>query len=382
MKRFVSLFLAVAVFCCACFAAVTGPVLAAAPALPDVQAGAYILVEKDTGRVLAGENTDIRLPMASTTKIMTALLTLEQPDLDEYFEVDGKAILVEGSSMGLLPGDQVSLYTLAVGMLLHSGNDAAGAAAVRIAGSAEDFVALMNERAAEYGLENTHFSTPSGLDGDDHYTSAEDLATLARHAMANETFAEICAAYKMQVAYGNPPYSRWLTNHNRLLKEYDGSVGVKTGFTKKAGRCLVSAATRDGITLICVTLKASDDWNVHKKLFDYGFSRTYKTHLADTFAGASCPVVGGATGSVPLTIDGNTEVALLDEESRQIRFETHIPAFVYAPVEKGTKVGEVRVYLEDTPLGSWALVADEAIDAAPAPQKSLWQKITGWFTGG
>ena len=182
----------------------------------DISAGAYILMEMETGRVLAGQDIHERLAMASTTKIMTALLTLEQPDLDTYFTVDAKAILVEGSSMGLLPGDQVTLRGLAVGMLLHSGNDSADAAAVKVGGSTEGFVAMMNERAAEMGLADTHFATPSGLDADDHYSSAYDMAVLAKNALSNEDFLEICSTVKTQIAFGNPPYDRWLKNHNRL----------------------------------------------------------------------------------------------------------------------------------------------------------------------
>ena len=228
---------------------------------PDYQtkAKAAVLMDAQTGRVLFAQNAGLRLPMASTTKIMTALLTLEQGGLDNYFQVDSDAIRVEGSSMGLQEGDSVSLRALAYGMLLASGNDGANAAAVRISGSIPAFVERMNARAAEIGMADTRFATPSGLDDPGHYSTAYDMALLAREALQNPLFAEICAQSKAVVQYGNPPYNRWLTNHNRLLREYPGTIGVKTGFTKASGRCLVSCAERDGVRLIAVTLGCPDD---------------------------------------------------------------------------------------------------------------------------
>ena len=350
------------------------------PAAPfDITAGSYILMEMETGRVLAGRDIHERLAMASTTKIMTALLTLEQPDLDEYFTVDSKAILVEGSSMGLLPGDQVTLRGLAIGMLLHSGNDSAGAAAVKVGGTTEGFVAMMNERAAEMGLTDTHFATPSGLDADDHYSSAYDMAVLAKNALANEDFLAICSTAKTQIAFGNPPYDRWLKNHNRLLEEYDGCIGVKTGFTKKAGRCLVSAARRDGITLICVTLSAADDWNVHKKLFDYGFSCVQQVDLADYLPGISLPVVGGVLDSVSAQLSGDTATAILSGEERQITAKVYIEPFYYAPLLPEQKVGEVQFYLGEQKLGTWDLYPQRMVEAKTVKKEGFLDRVKSWF---
>ncbi len=344
-----------------------------------VQAGSYVLMEMQTGRVLAGRDIHERLAMASTTKIMTALLTLEQPNLDAYFTVDSKAILVEGSSMGLLPGDRVTLRGLAVGMLLHSGNDSAGAAAVKIGGTAENFVAMMNERAAQMGLEDTHFSTPSGLDADDHYSSAYDMAVLAKNALENEDFSQICSTARMQISFGNPPYDRWLKNHNRLLEEYDGCIGVKTGFTKKAGRCLVSAARRGEITLICVTLSAADDWNVHKKLFDYGFSLVQQVDLAACLPEMSLPVVGGTLSSVKARLSGDTVSAVLQGEERQVTAKIFVDPFYYAPLQKEQKAGEVEFYLGEQKLGSWDLYPERTVEARVSEKKGIWDTIKGWF---
>ena len=202
----------------------------------EVGAAAAIVMEAETGEVLFSQDIHRQLPMASTTKIMTAWLTLEQPDLWREFTVDDDAIRVEGSSMGLQAGDAVTLYALAAGMLLASGNDAAGAAAVGISGSMAAFAGEMNRRAAMLGMNNTHFVTPSGLDAEGHYSTAYDMALLARAALQNPLFAEIAASRRMTVCYGQPPYPRSLLNHNRLLSLYGDAIGVKTGFTKKAGR--------------------------------------------------------------------------------------------------------------------------------------------------
>ncbi len=147
----------------------------------------------------------------------------------------------------------------------------------------------MNERAQQIGMEQTNFVTPSGLDAQDHYSTAYDMALLAREAIRNEDFLSICSQTKITTEYGNPPYKRTLTNHNRLLSLYEGAIGVKTGFTKKAGRCLVSAAQRDGVTLICVTLNAPDDWNDHSALFDYGFSQVHTEKGQNPFPHKCCP---------------------------------------------------------------------------------------------
>lgn len=353
----------------------TSPV--SAPA--GISARSYILMEMDSGRVLAGNDIEERLAMASTTKIMTALLTLEQPDLDAYFTIDPKSILVEGSSMGLLPGDQISLRGLATGMLLHSGNDSAGAAAVKIGGTVENFVAMMNERAAQMGLKNTHFATPSGLDAQDHYSSAYDMALLAKNALENEDFLAICSTVKTKISFGNPPYDRWLTNHNRLLQEYEGCIGVKTGFTKKAGRCLVSAARRDGVTLICVTLGAADDWNVHRSLLDYGFSLVTKIDAAEFMPDVRLTVVGGVVDTVRAVPAGDTHVTVLSEEQREITAKVYMDPFYYAPLLVDQRVGSVECYLGERLLGSWDLYPAQEVDALVLEKKGLWEKIKSWF---
>ena len=298
-------------------------------------ADAYIVMEATTGRVLCGQNIHERLAMASTTKIIGAMMVLEQPNLDESFTVDPDAIQVEGSSMGLQEGDSVSLYALACGMLLPSGNDAANAAGVRLYGSIEGFVQAMNQRAQELGLHNTHYVTACGLDAEGHYSTVFDLAKLTRVALQNEDFAFICSQSSMKVKFGNPPYERWLQNYNRLLELYSDCIGVKTGFTDDAGRCLVSAAERDGMTLICVTLDAQADWNLHASLYDQCFQDYSMQPLPQP--PASVTLVGGGLQQngieqeLMLSHAWQARVPLKKGESARLERDLLCEPFVYAP---------------------------------------------------
>lgn len=342
----------------------------------------YVLIESTTGKVLAGENQHVKLPMASTTKIMTALLTVEQQELDTYFTVDSQAIKVEGTSMGLREGDSASLRTLAYGMMLPSGNDAANAAAVRISGSMNAFVEQMNLKAQELSMQDTHFVTPSGLHDDNHYSTAYDMALLARAAIRNPVFASICKKQKATVSFGNPPYSRSLTNHNKLLKEYDGCVGMKTGFTKKAGRCLVSVATRNDISLICVTLGASDDWNIHKRLFDYGFSHIEKTTLVSDTTMLLANVVGGEEDSVAILPHTNVTAPINEQEVSLLTQQVYLNRFYYAPVKQGDVLGEIHYFLDGNRVAVTTLVSAETVARKQITQKqkkSFWEKIKKYF---
>ncbi len=325
-----------------------------------VGAKAAIVMEAGTGKILFAQNADTPLPFASTTKIMTALLTLEQQGLDNEFEVDPQAIKVEGSSMGLVKGDKVTLRTLAAGMLLPSGNDAANAAAVRISGSIPAFVELMNRRAKEMGLKNTSFETPSGLDGENHYSTAFDLAQLAREALKNTDFAEICSQYKMRVSYGNPPYNRWLTNHNKLVNYYDGAMGMKTGFTKKAGRCLVSCAQRNGVTLICVTLSCPDDWNTHTNLYDYFFDRMQVEDLSKDLPAITVPVTGGVSPTVNAIKSGNAQIAI-PIQGAQVEYIVQVQPFLYAPVAAGQTLGQVEIVLDGQVVSTLDLLSQQDV---------------------
>ena len=227
----------------------------------------------ETKSFLYEKNADVRLPMASTTKIMTALLALERGDLSSTVTVPKEAVGVEGSSLYLEEGDELTLSDLLYSVLLRSANDASVAVAIAVSGDAESFTVLMNERASELGLTDTHFDNPHGLDSETHYTTARDLALLSAKALENESFKAISSTYNYSFTKSSGEEIS-LVNHNKLLKMLDGTVGLKTGFTKKSGRCLASAIEKDGVTLVAVTLNAPDDWRDHKTLYEYGLRVT------------------------------------------------------------------------------------------------------------
>lgn len=334
-------------------------------------AASAILIEAETGTVIYEKNADKQRAMASTTKIMTAILTIEAGDLDSEFTVDSYAIRVEGTSMGLREGDRVSRRDLLYGILLPSGNDAANAAAVSVSGSIGSFVELMNRKAQELGLASTHFVTPSGLDAEGHYTTARDLASLTAYAMKNEIFRDIVCRSSAEVEFGNPPYMRTLYNSNKMLQRYEGAIGVKTGFTDNARRCLVSAAERGGVTLIAVTLNAGDDWNDHTKMLDYGFTRVYSYPLE---LGCSEEVFVAGTGKSTSVYALPQEIALLPEQRERLTRRVLLPKFVYGEVRQGDILGYIEFSLDGKPVKACPLYAKTAVGAEEG-ELSLWQKI-------
>lgn len=350
---------------------------------PEVSAQSAVVLTADTGTVLFEKDGHTPRPVASTTKIMTALLALEaaQEQGDPLVDITQEMVAVEGSSMGLQAGDSISLTGLAAGMLLASGNDAANAAALYLDGSLESFAARMNQRAAALGMEDTHFVTPSGLDGEDaqglgHLSTAYDMALLARAALENQAFRQLCSSPSLAVEFAEPVKRVTYTNHNKLLTQYQGCVGVKTGFTKEAGRCLVSAAERDGALLIAVTLNAPNDWQDHTALLDYGFSQVEPYQLAGGDVRLTVPVVGSPVEVVSLRGSNGGEVTLPLGQGAQVERVVHAPKFLYAPVESGEQVGEICWYLEGQLLGSAPLTA---AGAAPLQEKapSLWERLFG-----
>ena len=326
----------------------------------DIDAKAYVLINADTLDIIDSSNAHLRLSMASTTKILTALILAEQDNLDKEVVTTKEMVTVEGSSMGLLPGDTVSYYELLVGMMLPSGNDAANTAAISISGSTEKFADVMNAKAAELGMTNSHFVTPSGLDNVNHYSTAYDMALLTVAALKNDTLRNIFSQTKITVTYGNPPYQRTLYNHNKLLDEYEYCIGVKTGYTKKSGRCLVSAASKDGCTVIAVTLNDSDDWNDHKALLDYGFSKLCSYDATPNLSSNSVNVVGGEKEYVLM----QTEPFLLGvdcSDRKSVVSQCEFKPFVYAPIKQGDKIGEVNYFYNGKYLKSTDIVATEDI---------------------
>ncbi len=325
----------------------------------------YIFYEK---------NIHKRMSMASTTKIMTVILTIESGNLEREITFT-KDMIAEGSNMGLKIGDRVSLYSLCVGMMLSSGNDAANAAAISLGGTITDFCKLMNDKAKELGMKNTSFETPSGLDGENHYSTPYDMALLAIYAMKNDTFRELASAKSKRISFGTPKRECTYYNHNKLLSSYKGTVGVKTGFTKKSGRCLVSMAERDGASLVCVTLNTGDDWNVHKKLFDYGFMQYIDFNTKTDIALSNIPLVGGEKCTAEVHIEKDI-IKIPAQIKDKIKTSVQIEPFVYAPTCKGDMVGEYFCCYKDKEIyrGMITVNEDTSIKYC-SPIKLFWEKF-------
>ncbi len=357
------------------------PVLRVSADVPEVSAKAFVLLDAQSGQVVCGDHAEEKRPMASTTKIMTVLLTLESGELDRPFTVDSEAIRTEGSSMGLQEGDTVTKRALCAGMLLPSGNDAANAAAVAVAGEQSAFLDMMNRRAAELGMTHTCFASPSGLDAEGHGASAHDMALLARAALRNDDFAEICKKQHMRVCFGNPPYLRTLTNTNKLLAMDDTVIGVKTGFTDAAGRCLVSAAERDGRRLICVTLFDRNDWADHEALYDYGFAsaQPYPMPLPELPA---VPVEGGDADSVQVYLKEPPVLTAWRGVPPAYEMTVLLPPFLTAPVRKGEPVGTLLLTNGRTVIAELPLCANVEImqnDQEPISQNMILRIIHAFF---
>lgn len=323
-----------------------------------VSAKAAVVIDGDTGEILYSLNCNERLPMASTTKIMTALLLCELGgDLTTEIVTTREMVTVEGSSMGLQVGDTVSYHDLLYGMMLASGNDAANTTAIALGGSVAAFVDMMNNRAMQMGLVDTHFVTPSGLDADTHYTTAYELALITKHALKNEHFAAAAASRSARLCYGNPPYNRTLTNHNKLLKMYDDIVGVKTGFTKKSGRCLVSASKKDGKFVIAVTLNDGNDWADHRKLLDLGLSLVQAKEFSPKNREISVEVASG--GHINATIPSAT---INTTKNSVVTYNINLPRFLYAPVTKGDEIGQVSYCCNGDTVFRIPITADNTIN--------------------
>ena len=330
----ISLFL----FVCIIFTCLTA--MATAEARRNISAQSAALYSPDLDCFLYGKNIDVRLPMASTTKIMTALVVLEYTDTDSMVMVDKEATNIEGSSIYLKEGDVLSVNDLLYALLLQSANDAAAALAFNVSGSIEGFADLMNNKAKSIGLRNTHFTNPHGLDDELHYTTAHDLALITAEAIKNSTFADIIATKKYTFTLGNS--TRTVINHNKLLWQSEYAVGVKTGYTKKSGRCLVGAAEHDGISLITVTLNAPDDWSDHKTLFNAGFNALKATQISDIVKTEfKVPILNYSTEAEaslkhqPLLVGMATDI---------FKAEVRLPKYIVAPIKYGEKIGEIIIY--------------------------------------
>lgn len=310
---------------------------------PQISAQCAVLYDPLSEQCLYAKEPETAVGMASTTKIMTALVALEQYDIEQQVSIQSAWTGIEGSSMYLKPGERLTVSDLLYGLMLASGNDAAEALAGLDPNGTEGFVRKMNQMAAELNLTRTHFENPSGLDGEGHYTTALDLARLTAVALQNPHFAEIVSTRQAVIA------GRTLTNHNRLLAD-EGVIGVKTGYTKACGRCLVTAKQQNGRVLICVTLHAPDDWEDHRQLLAYGFSMFQQEEL----------VGAGDCGSVALVTAGRKASRLYTNDSfsfytwegdrKILRTELIGPRFLYGGTLAGECYGTLRVRIGETVL--------------------------------
>ncbi len=348
-------------------------------AVPSVSAAGAILIDADSGRVLYKHNAYQRMPMASTTKIMTALVALSSVPVDTVVSVSPLAVGVEGSSVYLYAGEELTMEQLLYAMLLESANDAAAAIAIAVGGDIESFADMMNEMAQRIGLADTHFENPHGLDGEEHYTTAADLATLTAYALQNETFRSIVSTYKHTIPMNGSEGTRLLINHNKLLKSYSGAIGVKTGFTKKSGRCLVSAAEREGVTLVAVTLSAADDWNDHANMLDYGFSLIERLSICEKGEIAiSVPVINGSCDSLAVSNEVALELTLDRYSDRNIKTVIELDRFYFAPIAKGDVLGRAVFTIEGKTVGVLELTATQSVEEITY-KMNFWERILSFF---
>ncbi len=343
--------------------------VSAAPAVSSLSAVVY---EPESGLILYEKDGRTAHSMASTTKLMTALLAAEQLDANEVVSIPAAALPVEGTQLGLAPGDSMTVRDLLAGLLLSSGNDAANALALLMDESYEAFAARMNTRALELGMTDSRFVTPSGLDKDGHSASARDMALLGAAVLEQPLLKELTASKTATIAINGT--NRTITNHNKLLKLYPDTVGLKTGYTKKAGKCLVSAVTRDGITLVVATLNGGDYWNDHMALYDYAFTRVRRETLPDV-APSTCAVAGGVAGMVSVAPSEAPSCVLAAGEQATARVE--LPGFVWAPVACGEVLGRVVYTAGERELVSVPIRATASVTERELPpwHVQVWRRF-------
>lgn len=338
-----------------------------------------ILIEADTGRVLYEKNAHEALPMASTTKIMTALLALENGDLDETVAAGPNAYGVPGTSIYLSPGEELTLRDMLLGLMLASGNDASVAIAEHVGGTVEDFCRMMTERAEEIGCENTVFTTPHGLPAAGHHTTARDIVLIAREAMKLPAFREIVSTQRAEIPWAGHEYSRVLTNKNRLLSSYPGAAGVKTGYTKAAGRCLVFAAERDGLRLIGAVLNCPDWFDAAESLLDAGFENWQMVTLyAAGETVRHLPVRGGTAPYVRAVAASDVAAPVSINAWPDLTIE--LPEVIAAGVRKGDVIGSVSLTDGGETIVTVPLIAGETVEEN-AFRSRLLRILALWGSG-
>ncbi len=339
---------------------------------PDISGQSAIVMDVEAGRVIYEKDIHMRLPMASTTKIMTALLAIENIPLDKKIRVNSNAQNIEGSSIYLKANERIKARDLIYGLMLRSGNDSAAAIAYEMSGSIEDFAGLMNKRAGEIGAKNTNFTNPHGLHDENHYTTAYDLALITREALKNPVFKEIVKT-KFWIADRNG--YKYFSNKNEILDICEGGDGVKIGYTMKSGRCLVASATRGNMQLIAVTLDDYDWFNTAKKLLDECFD-LYKPHVlfdkGQTIT--RIKVLKGKSKKIPLNSFKNHTVPLAEGEKEKLLTVIDIPEVLHAPIEKGQYVGKMTTYLNGRIVNTTHLIAGKSVE-----KQKFKDKIKNFF---
>lgn len=336
-----------------------------------------ILFEPVSRRTVFAYNEKEKLPMASTTKIVTAITAIENGNLNDMVTTSKRAASVEGSSIWLAEGEQQKLEDLLYGLMLSSGNDAAIAIAEHIGGY-DNFVKLMNITAEKAGALNSNFENPNGLDSENHYTTAEDLAKITAYAMKNNTFRKIVSSKEKSVPWQGHEWNRKLKNHNKLLRMYEGCIGVKTGFTKKDGRCLVSAAERNGVTLICVTLNDPNDWDDHINMLNYGFDIFEASKVVEKNSSISVPVANGIKKNVRCMPEKDYILPTMKDDRVTVK-----PKFkndFSAPILTGDVVGYLTVYLNEVPIEDIKIISEEdVVEERDDSLKSKFLSIIKYF---
>ena len=315
---------------------------------PSTSAKAMCLIEAESGRVLCEKNSDASLAMASTTKIMTAITAIENcADLDTPFEIDASAVGVSGTSMYLRKGETLSLRDLLYALMTVSANDASVAIGVHVGGTIEKFVDLMNFTAYRIGAKATHFENTHGLDEKGHYTSAHDLALIAAYALKNPVFKEIVSTQNIKIV-SEEGKVRYLHNKNKLLQTFDGAIGVKTGYTDDAGRCLVSAAERDGMRLVCVVLNCGPMFEDCASLMEWGFANFHMVNLCERLQiPSTLPGEDGESERVEIASKGACYLPLKAGEDEKVKIETKLDEYVIPPLSAESKVGEYEIYFDN-----------------------------------
>lgn len=337
-------------------------------AYPQTAGKSVILMEASSGRVLYGKNVHEKLPPASVTKIMTGLLVIEHGNLGKRVKISTNSADTPESSIWLEAGETLTREQLLYGLMLNSANDAAVALSESIAGSEKSFVKLMNQRAQELGMKDSHFMNSHGLQASGHYTSAYDLALLSRKALSNMTFRRVVSSQTHIIPWPGKDYDRLLINHNRLLWNYQDAIGLKTGYTEEAGNCLVGAAQRDSMVLIAVTLNSSAMYQDIQQMLDYGFAHYQIKTVKDAGQlSVKVPVENGQIDSVEAHPETDLVMAVTDQEAARLTYKLYPQAKVKAPVKKNQILGKCKIFIAGNETGQINLRAADSVAVKPEP---------------